>query len=215
MTAKVQMLGRRFGRLVVAAESGRIRKEVAWLCRCDCGNEIVSPGFNLRSGNTSSCGCRKNEVLQSLLFKPRHGVSDTRLHRSWMSMRRRCESPTDTAFKNYGARGIRVCQRWHSFENFAADMGPMPDGMTLDRIDVNGNYEPGNCRWATYREQARNTRVTRYITHGDQTLSLAGWAENVGIGSSTIAYRLNRGWPIDRALYHPISGKAAHPVRLR
>lgn len=215
MSAKVPMLDRRFGRLVVVAESGRIRKEVAWRCRCECGKEIISAGFNLRSGNTTSCGCRVDEVRKTLTFKPRHGMSDSRIHRSWISMRRRCEKPADTAYVNYGARGIKVCDRWKLFENFALDMGPMPDGMTLERIDVNGNYEPRNCRWATMAEQSRNTRRTLRMTVDGVERLVSEWAEKSGIGYSTILYRLRKGWNPSDVVRTPVRGKAAHPVGLR
>lgn len=130
----------------------------------------------------------------------RHGLADTPTHRSWMSMRQRCLNQNDRAYRNYGGRGITICSRWSVFENFLADMGVKPDGMELERINVDGNYEPGNCRWATISEQARNTRRNRFIEFNGKRQTVAEWSRELGILEFTIYWRLNKGWSPERAL---------------
>lgn len=202
MSAKIDMVGKRFNLLTVTAEEGLRRKEVAWRCSCECGGSTVVGGYALRSGATKSCGCLDSSDAKRRR-NTRHGLADTRIHRSWMSMLGRCERVTDTAYANYGGRGIKVCERWHVFENFAHDMGPMPNRYTLDRIDVNGNYEPGNCRWASYSEQSKNTRRNRYLEFQGQRKTLSDWADELGVGRTTLAARLKAGWTVERALSLP------------
>jgi hypothetical protein len=150
------LTGQRFGRLTVLHEEGRDRRgNVLWLCSCDCGslNRVIST--ELCSGHTRSCGCLQRDRLLQVRPSVTHGMSSSHTWRSWRSMRMRCADPNN---KYYGGRGIRVCQRWlHSFENFLADMGERPPGTSLDRYPDNaGDYEPGNCRWATTIEQRGN-----------------------------------------------------------
>lgn len=133
-------------------------------------------------------------------------MSGTPIYQLWFDMLRRCNDATRSDFHLYGGRGIKVCERWKSFVNFFADMGDKPDGASLDRFpDNNGNYEPGNCRWASAEEQARNTRANRQITYDGRTQPLAAWAEEMCVGSAVIAARLDvLGWSVERALTEPI-----------
>jgi hypothetical protein len=135
----------------------------------------------------------------------RHGKSHSHLHRAWLAMKNRCLCPTSGPYPNYGGRGIRVCDRWaNSFEAFAQDMGEPPSRThSLDRIDTNGHYEPGNCRWATIREQHDNRRVTRAIEHRGERKTLREWAAEFGVSYFTIRQRIERGWPVSRALSEP------------
>lgn len=151
--------GQTFGRLTVIGRADfNINEQATWECRCECGKVRYIPGSWLRIGKTRSCGCLRSEITSAR--KRTHGASNTLLYGVWLSMKRRCDCPTLKGFKDYGGRGIRVCERWKvSFEAFAADVGPRPsERHTLDRVNNDGDYEPSNVRWATWEEQAVNRR---------------------------------------------------------
>lgn len=152
------LTGRRFGRLTVLARAANDSAgRVVWSCRCDCGARHDVKALNLARGSTKSCGCYRREASAAKVTT--HGMTRSPTFNSWMSMRQRCTNPNDPAWRYYGGQGIKVCARWGSFDNFLADMGERPDGKTLDRWPDNaGNYEPGNCRWATAVEQNANRR---------------------------------------------------------
>lgn len=162
--------GRRFGRLtVLRPTTKRQDRKVVWLCLCDCGKEVEVSGKDMRQGNTRSCGCLHRDLRPEVMRKAMrtHGCAvhgqETRAWRSWHAAKMRCFNPNDPAYARYGGRGITMCARWRdSFENFLADMGERPEDRTLDRFpDNDGNYEPGNCRWATRKQQTANRRPRR------------------------------------------------------
>jgi len=196
----VDLTGQRFVRLLVVARVGNRGPRVTWKVVCDCGETGVVLGCNLTSGNTRSCGCLNREV--TLARVTTHGESKTAEYDVWTGIKNRCANENEPAFKNYGGRGIRVCVRWlDSFENFLLDVGRRPSAMhTLERVNNDGNYEPGNVRWATRTEQSRNRRSNKMLTFGSETMCLAAWAERVGLSSDCIAERLRLGWSIDQAL---------------
>lgn len=159
MSALIDIAGRRFGRLEVISLIESSNQRRFWQCKCDCGVEKIVEGHSLRRGKVLSCGCLLRETTRDR--SRTHGLTKSRTHVIWVAMKQRCTNPKTKRYDLYGGRGITVCDRWmHSFENFLADMGEVPDGLSLDRFpDVDGNYEPGNCRWATDVEQVYNRRV--------------------------------------------------------
>lgn len=201
-TTAVDMSGMKFGMLTaVRPTERRIGNNVGWLCRCDCGNTAIVPTNNLRTGNTKSCGCWK--IQRPMKHGSARNSGRTKEYNAWNSMLRRCQNPRHKNFNRYGGRGITVCERWRDFANFLADMGPRPPGLTLERKDNSSGYSPDNCKWASYSEQNRNTRQSRYVTIGDQTRCLADWAKEVGLSVSTINVRIHRGWSPERAILTP------------
>lgn len=185
-------IGQRFGHLVVLGAQWCPRKATTVaLVRCDCGTEKAMLPENLRSGRSRSCGCMRVQWART------HGLSRTPEYAVWDQMRRRCARPTHPEYPNYGGRGIRVCNRWLRFENFYADMGPKPVGASLDRIDNDGHYEPGNCRWTTAVVQANNTRRNRVIEYGGERLTVAQWARRLRLNPSTLRQRLQAGRPLE------------------
>lgn len=183
---------------------GRRGHDTVWECRCDCGVIFEATAGNLRAGNFKSCGCHRRRV--STEKATTHGKSYAPVYQVWNNMMRRCYEPTNEAYPDYGGRGITVCQRWHTFENFLTDMGEPALGMTIERRANNGNYEPNNCRWATRREQNRNKREHVYLEIGGERKLLVEWAEQSGIQRLTLWHRkFTLGWPESRLL-SPVRG---------
>lgn len=196
----INMVGLRFGRLVVLTRSDRVSKDraVSWVCRCDCGEELVILGRSMRRGNTVSCGCFGRE--KRLEANTTHGRSRTDVHKIWQAMIGRCTNPNAANFAHYGGRGIKVCDRWReSFEAFAEDMGPRPQGHTVERIDNDGPYSPENCRWATRKEQSSNTRRSHWVTFDGETRILSEWAQELGVKTNALTWRI-KNWGLERAL---------------
>jgi hypothetical protein len=207
MPAKLNLAGQRFGRLIVLEVHDQdARRAYRWKCRCDCGHETVVRGSQLKSGVTRSCGCGIREAAS----RPRkHGQTRTPLYKRWRAMIERTRNPNNDEFHNYGGRGIDVCERWKSFENFAADMGATFDeALTLERRDVNGNYSPQNCYWATAKQQTRNKRNNHVVEWRGRRMVVTDWAELLGLNPNTVVHRLRRDWSVDRALTKDADPKA-------
>jgi hypothetical protein len=165
-TLRRAQVGDVFGRLTIVGDAPRFRNGARrWRCRCECGNETESSDSEMRIGRVRSCGCFRRQRVRELMTT--HGRSGGPTYKCWSSIIQRCTNPKNPSFSYYGGRGIRICERWRNdFALFIADMGPKPTPKhSIDRIDVNGNYEPGNCRWATATQQARNTRVSKLEAH--------------------------------------------------
>lgn len=198
--AKLNLKGQVFERLTVIEEAGRNhKKEVLWKCKCVCGNTTEVTTYRLRKGETKSCGCLnfdtdKRKTAEVGKANVTHNMSRTRVYKTYCSMKERCLNPNSKKYPDYGGRGIKLSEEWDSFEKFyqwSIENGYTED-LTLDRIDVNGDYEPSNCRWADMKVQSNNKRNNRYIEHNGITKTLSEWAEHYGIKRVTLASRLDR-----------------------
>ena len=199
----IDLIGKIFGRLtVVSRENNDKWGHSKWLCICICGKKTVCHIANLRSGSTQSCGCFNKEKTREVCTT--HGYCGTKIYHIWDGIIQRCTNPKASSYKIYGGRGIKVCQRWNKFENFLNDMGDRPtDEHQIDRINNDGDYSPDNCKWSTKKQQARNKRNNRLITHNGKTLCIAAWGEKTGICRKVITYRLKAGWSINKTLTTP------------
>lgn len=202
------LTGKRFGRLKVikraenyVSPSGNCCSQ--WLCQCDCGNTTIVATSSLTLGITSSCGCKSIETTKELCTT--HGMTHTRIYHLYYSMRARCYNPEATSYKKYGAKGITVCSEWLgengfiNFYNWAMANG-YEEHLTLDRIDGTKGYSPDNCRWATYKEQANNTKATVFLTYKGETKPASEWSEITGLSQGCITQRKNRGWTDEECL---------------
>jgi len=201
------LAGKRFGRLLVIEPAGKDKGwRMLWRCNCACGKEIVIPGTYMVSGDTRSCGCLRREGTHRT-----HGMKGTPEYRAWKGMIQRCTNPKVEFYKDYGGRGIKVSSQWrHDFQSFFKFIGPRPSAKhSLDRFpDVNGNYEPGNVRWATQKQQMLNTRRNNVLTFRGETLPLGVWAERLGINYGTLQDRIRNHWSVERALTEPVKSPA-------
>lgn len=203
----IDLRGKRFGRLTVRKiQRIPFAREVSWLCECDCGRTKVILGGSLRSGYTTSCGCLHKEIAsrKHLIHGHARKKLNSPIYGSWCGMISRCTNPRNKQWDNYGGRGITVCRRWYKFKNFLADMGEAPPGLSLDRINNDGNYEPGNCRWATAKQQANNRRlrkdakltranVRRALTLLANGCKIALVARRFGVGEAVLRHHRKRG----------------------
>lgn len=190
------LTGQTFGRLTVLGYTGHRQ----WRCVCVCGKERVAFGHYLRRGVSTSCGCGNRYRS--------HGMRKSPEWKIWSGMRQRCLNRNHTFFNRYGGRGISICDRWSSFENFYADMGPRPSPEhQIDRIDNDGNYEPCNCRWVNKKEQSGNRSISRRFVINGESRSLASLAQERGMLPGTLHDRLSYGWSIERALSTPVRKK--------
>lgn len=194
----------KFGRWTVLRDVGRTSDRCrVFECICDCGTVRNVRWRSLTSGRSRSCGCFLPEAAR--LTHTKHGQSRSVLYKIWRGMRNRCDPRWGSRYPRHGGRGIRVCDRWwNSFETFLADMGPRPEGSTLERIDNDGHYEPGNCRWASWKEQGKNRHNTAFLTFGGVTKPIVDWARSCGIDRKVLAMRIKLGWDPERAMSVPV-----------
>lgn len=203
------LVGQKFGRLtVIELDKSNKHNGVYWICKCDCGNTSIVRSDALTSGNTKYCGCLASEQ-RAINGKSnmKHGMKGTKIYSSWQAMKKRCYNKKYENYIRYGGRGIKVCDEWlndfQSFYNWAIKNG-YKEGLTIDRIDINGNYEPSNCRWCTAKEQSRNTSKNIFLTFNNKTQCLTDWANELNISREILYYRINKGWETERALTEPI-----------
>lgn len=218
---EIDLTGQRFGKLVVIKEVEpyypstypKRPKCRRWLCECDCGNKKAIIQNSLRTGNSKSCGCGCVENRKRIMTQPGSTKckypNEKRLRSILVDMKMRCYNPHTKYYENYGGRGIEICAEWlekdgsDNFCEWALNNG-YEDGLTIDRINNNGNYEPSNCRWVDRITQMNNTRLTRYLTFKGKTQSVTLWGRELGLKPVTIIGRLNRGWSVEDALTKPI-----------
>lgn len=194
--------GQVFGRLTVLDRDLFVNGKTRWLCSCECGKQVSVIGQLLRNGRTKSCGCLRSDRAAETASK--HGGyvgrKPTRTMRIWKNMIQRTCNPNCPMYARYGGAGIGVCKSWQTFEGFMADMGEVPDGLTLERIDNSKGYEPNNCKWTTYAEQNRNKSSTKKLTLNGRTQVAADWAAELGLTDSQIYKRIRRGWSDEEVL---------------
>lgn len=193
------MIGKNFGKLKVISELEKRAKGGGkqYLCQCECGNTTIVRSDHLKSGHTTSCGCNKIMITS-------HRKSQSNLYRRWDKIKQRCYNKNNHAYKNYGGRGIKMCDEWcddfMNFYNWAINNG-YDDNLTIDRIDVNGNYEPNNCRWVDYTTQNNHRSNTVYITCNGKRQSVMQWCRELNLNPSTVYYRVKRGYNSYYCLY--------------
>ncbi len=198
----IDMTNRRCGRLLPTKIAGHTKRGgLIWECTCDCGKITNVDGYSLRKGLIKSCGCLLIEGTKLRFTK--HGLCEKTTYNKWKSMLRRCYDPKSPAYKNYGGRGIKVCDRWRNFSNYYDDIGDIPKGLSIERIDNNTGYSPENCKIATRTEQNRNQRRNKKITYNGESLILIEWCEKLKLNYRSVASRLKRGWSVEKALTTP------------
>lgn len=198
-----ELAGLVFGRYTVISWITRSKNGTSkWLCRCECGTEKVIFATALLDGTTKSCGCLSREQAGKRLTThgQTRGKQRSGAYISWDRMKQRCNTKSN---KHYGGKGVSYCKKWESFENFLLDMGERPDGMTLDRIDPRGNYEPANCRWATHEQQAGNKTNNRVVEYEGKTYNLTELCRMLGVPTALVFKRIYSGWDLHAALIKP------------
>jgi hypothetical protein len=200
---KPDLTGNKFGRLLVVSFHEDGSNGGKWRCSCDCGKEKVAYGSNLVSGATKSCGCYRREATAARSTKHGHKGDEkqTRTYTTWAGMKNRCLNIKYHGYKDYGGRGITICEQWEIFENFLLDMGCRPKGMTLDRIDNTAGYSKDNCRWASLADQMNNTRGNYFVEYQGEQITLANLSRKTGVDYKLLQTRISMlGWPIDDAI---------------
>lgn len=205
MGFREDLKGKKFNKLTVIDFAYNKNKRTYWKCQCDCGNITIVEAYKLKIGHTKACGCL-GEYNRKYLYKHsiKHQMMNTRLYRIWQNMKRRCDTPSTDSYKNYGARGIKVCEEWLdkekgflNFYNWAISNG-YKENLTIDRINVNGNYEPSNCRWVSNKEQANNKRNNHFIEYNGEKHTIAEWSRIFKIKRETIQYRVKHNYPLEK-----------------
>lgn len=192
------LIGKKFNKLTVIDRglANSKRREVMWVCQCECGKTTQVSTDDLKNGHNKSCGCL------------RHELSRTRIYDIWQGMNRRCYDKNTREYKRYGGRGIAICDEWKndfiSFYNWAMENG-YQENLTIDRIDNNGDYKPDNCRWITNAEQCLNRRTNRYVTYNEETKTISQWAKEKNLKFCTLSHRLDSGWSVEKALNLPVN----------
>lgn len=192
---------------VIKKTDKRSASSVVWECLCDCGKTHYAKSFLLKHGKIKSCGCKTNEILS--IARTKHGGTNLNgplryTYVAWLSMIQRCFYEKHKSYSVYGGAGIKVCDRWRSFETFLSDMGVRPKNKTIGRIDHKQSYEPSNCQWETLKEQANNKKNNVFIDHNGKRLTVSQWADKTGIARDTLSFRLKKGWGIARSLETPL-----------
>lgn len=214
MSKLITLEGRKVNRLTVVSKAYQDKyKHWYWNCKCECGNDTIVAGCDLRSGKAISCGCYKRGRASEL--NKTHGMKKTRLYNVWARMKQRCINPKAPEYDNYGGRGIRVCCEWldapESFFDWAERTGynsmAKRGECTLERLDVDGDYEPSNCKWATAVEQNNNRRNNRKLEYNGETHTIAQWSRKLGIKKETLCARLRYGWSVEKALTTKVRNK--------
>ena len=205
MAKKIDLIGKRFGRLIVICEYDKDKDgKIRYLCKCDCGNKTTVRGYSLRRGDTTSCGCYAKE--SAITRNTKYSKKEKILYDVWRSMKQRCNNSNSKDYHNYGCRGISVCDEWNDylvFYNWGIKHG-YEKNKQLDRINNNGNYEPSNCRWVTPLENLNNTRKTKHFTIGKITHTLTEWCQIYNVRRAIVEDRTRRGWDIEKALTTPL-----------
>lgn len=209
----IDLTGKRYGRLIVLkrAKDNDCHNKPRWLCKCDCGNVLEVSGASLKSGNTKSCGCLNRDLLT------KHGRSGQRIYHVWRNMISRCYRATDQHWKDYGARGIKVCDAWkNSMEEFIkwAEQSGYESHLTIDRIDVDGDYTPENCRWADVKTQNNNKRSSVRIEYKGGVYSLAEFARATNLSKSVVFKRYKAGYTPEEII-HPLNGRMKHGSNIK
>lgn len=206
----INIIGQRFGKLLVVQKIDNEQKRTKYRCICDCGNTVVVDGYNLRHGIANPCVCTQKYQSGINNGTYKHGSSQTRLYGIWQGMLNRCRNPKVNRFDSYGGRGIAVCDEWQEFAAFQSWSlaNGYNDSLSIDRIDVNGNYCPSNCRWADNQTQANNRTTNHILDFNGESHNIAEWSIITGINKGTIQSRLRRGWSVAQALSESARGEA-------
>lgn len=206
MSRLQDLTGKRFGRLVVLERAESVNGRTMWKCKCDCGVECVKESYSLKIGDTRSCGCLHKDIIK--ITSKKHGLSKHPLYKRYLKIKERCYNPNNKSYKDYGGRGIKMCDEWLNdfvaFYNWAMENG-YEKGLEIDRIDNNKGYSPDNCRFVDRTIQANNRRTSHYLTLNGQTKTIANWSKEIHIDHSVIEQRVNKlGWSDEKALTTPV-----------